>query len=760
MKSIVCRIGFALICMSLCAQIAFQDPDINAGNEVLFTISANIPGGQQYATLFLRNVESGAMEQLTFYPESIQSLSSGKILQLRNRFGTARFDASSETFSWIDEGRPFVHGGPILKGLLPDVAASPDGKWLVLVEPVTSARGRLVLYNADKSVRYVLADSIERGSIPVSWAPDSSVMVYALGGTLYFARPENFFSVSTVGQQFRIVGPGEISCISWFGPNRFLYARGRNVYRIQTPELFARSLYSSLIGVGELAGKLAVDFDPLSDRFSASPEGDAVIHARGNRTVQYFPLAGDDFARVSNQSQLPWLLLPGNTAWIMPVWTQAGVPLVFASSVYDGSSVIRGWRLADVTGSRIFSPLPMPEGAVSLEVSRTGSHIAFISKDALRIYSSSQWAEIALFREEPVVSIAWADEGRLFIGGTQTVRRWNFLTNTSDFFLLSSISRSGWDEKLSSIVCETVSLEKRTYAGNMKWLLTPSARMRPAQAVNTRWRLYLDSGKGFYANMLYVRSAGSPAGTRAIVTEPVVKATPAPVSSKTAQSPSSVFSHGSRTGLRQVALAFDAMDSIDGLASVLHVLSRYKLRSTFFINGEFIRRNPAAVNEIVKSGHQCASLFYTTWDLSGTQYRIDEDFIVRGLARNEDDFYNATGQELSLLWHAPFYVSSPLILSAGQSAGYRYVSPDISVGDWVTHELDVKVPGLYQDTSVIIENIIRKVSNGSIIPVRLGKGEGSRDDYLFNRIDLLISALLEEGFEIVPVDTLILNERK
>ena len=88
------------------------------------------------------------------------------------------------------------------------------------------------------------------------------------------------------------------------------------------------------------------------------------------------------------------------------------------------------------------------------------------------------------------------------------------------------------------------------------------------------------------------------------------------------------------------------MDSLDGLPAILETLNRYGIRATFFINGEFIRRHPAAVNEIVKAGHQCASLFFTTWDLSGTRYRIDEDFIVRGLSRTRMIFSTRRARSL------------------------------------------------------------------------------------------------------------------
>lgn len=765
MKSVVSRIVLCLLIIPMRAEISFHDPDINAKNEVLFSIQTDIPGSRSYRTLFMRGVDTGLTDQLTFYPEAIESLAGGRIMQIRNRFGTGRYDTTGGTFSWIEEKRPFALGGSIGLGMIPEVSVSPDGRWFVSVEPVTPARGRMILFDVQKSVRYVLADSVERGNVPVSWSPDSTVMVYSVSGTLYFARPESFFSVSSVDDKYRVLGSGSINCISWYGPARFLYVSGTSVYRIQTPELFARSLYSPLIGIGELAGKLSCGFEPASDSLCSSPDGSAILHARGNRCVQYAPLAGDDYIDMGISPQLPWLLLPGNTARIELVWTKEGFPVVFASSVEDGVPVMKAWRLSELSGGKFFARSPVPAGTTFFRITRDGSSIAFVTPTTLKVYSTASWKELAEYRDEQAVSVAWADDSNLFIGGYETIRRWNFRTGVSELLLVSSVTASGWDEQGITVIGETPRLGRLKYDGKMKWAQAGNTRIRPASSANQAWRLYVDSGKGYYSNMLFVRSAGSPAGTRPLVFEPegrvrapAVTAT-RPVALSKKDSPDAVFSHGSRTALRQVSLVFDAMDAMDGLPKILHVLARYNIRATFFINGEFIRRNPAAVNEIVKAGHQAASLFYTTWDLSGTQYRIDEDFVIRGLARNEDDFYNATGQELTLLWHAPYYVTSPTIMSAGGKAGYRYVAGDVSVPDWATAEQERLMPGIYRASAVLIEDIMRDTKPGSIIPVRIGRPEGTRSDYLYDKIEILVNALIEDGYGIVTVDTLIQGVR-
>jgi len=749
----------AIVAASAYSEVSFGEPDVNARNEVLFSVTAGVPGGESYRTLFLKKIDTGAMEQLTFFPETMESLADGSILQVRNRFGTCRYDASKGSFGWIYDAKPFRSGGKIGFGALQDMAASPDGHWLVSIEPVSPSRGRLVLYDVARDARCVLADSVDRGPVPVSWAPNSSIMVYSIDNVLYFSRPQAFFSVSSVDSSWRTLGPGGISAIGWYSDSRFLYASGTSIYRVQASELLARSIYSRLIGPGELAGKLPCEFNPSTDSFCASPDGSAGIFARCLRNAYYCPLVGDDYTLDSAPAQYPYILLPGNTAKIMCSWSADSGPMVFAESVEDGKKAFRAWKISSSDGGKAFVPAQMPTGVSSITPSRDGKLAAFSVGGKVSVYSTAAWKEIASFKDEKIVSLCWAGESALFLGGTSTVRQWDFKSGASSTLFLSSVSGFAWDEMGTSVIADAGAFGRFQWALSMKWTAASQARMRPTMAANDVWRLYLDSGKGYYTNMIYARSATSPGGTTALVAEPDTRLDGLAAQAEKSRGDARVFGHGSRSGYRQVALAFDAVDDLDGLPLILHTLDRYRVHATFFINGEFIRQHPAAVNEIVKAGHQTASLFFTSWDLSGTEFRIDKDFIVRGLSRNEDDFYDATGQELTLLWHAPYYVLSPDILAGGEASGYRYVSPDVSVPDWVSFDQGKALPGSYRDASQIIEDIMASKKPGSIIPIRVGKVAGGRKDYLWSKIDLLVNALMESGYEIVPVDTLIKNSR-
>jgi peptidoglycan/xylan/chitin deacetylase (PgdA/CDA1 family) len=220
-----------------------------------------------------------------------------------------------------------------------------------------------------------------------------------------------------------------------------------------------------------------------------------------------------------------------------------------------------------------------------------------------------------------------------------------------------------------------------------------------------------------------------------------------------------IFDHGSRTRRREVSLVFNAIDSSEGLIRILALLREYGIRATFFVNGEFIRRNPGALKEIAKSGHEVGSMFYANFNLTDTRYLVDAEFITRGLVRNHDDYYKATGKELSSIWHAPYYTVSTEFVEAATSIGYDYIGRDIDPLDWVSNRDGSALPGTYFSANDIVENVMKSKKPGSIIPVRIGIPEGGRDNYFFNEIDLLINGLIGEGYDIVPISTLIEHSR-
>jgi peptidoglycan/xylan/chitin deacetylase (PgdA/CDA1 family) len=220
-----------------------------------------------------------------------------------------------------------------------------------------------------------------------------------------------------------------------------------------------------------------------------------------------------------------------------------------------------------------------------------------------------------------------------------------------------------------------------------------------------------------------------------------------------------LFAHGSRIRRREVALVFDVVDSVEGLTSILETLEEYGIRATFFVNGEAVRRYPDAVREIAEAGHEVGSMFFTHFNMTDARFQVDGEFIKNGLARAEDEYHAVTGRELSLLWHAPYYFANSQIIAAGRELNYAYVSRDVDTLDWVTADPGKAASDIYFPAAELVERIVARKKPGSILPVLTGKPGGLREDYLFQKVDLLVDALLSLGYSVTTVSSLMEHAR-
>jgi peptidoglycan/xylan/chitin deacetylase (PgdA/CDA1 family) len=325
---------------------------------------------------------------------------------------------------------------------------------------------------------------------------------------------------------------------------------------------------------------------------------------------------------------------------------------------------------------------------------------------------------------------------------------------------LSSVERCGFEKNGNRILAESGDAWYAT-DGVLPWTETTPPVLKDISLASSSFRVYLEERRsGFFANMPMVRNLS---GTGTFPLFPVIGiARELPAGSGPSRVPggnseiAGVFVHGSRDS-KKVAVCFDLYDDDAGLDRALDVLSRAGLRASFFLNGEFIRRHPERAAEIAAAGHETASMFYAPLDLSDSRFRITREFIARGLARNEDEYHKATGRELSLIWHPPWYSLSPEIALHAAAAGYRTVGRDIDPGDWISGE-DARRIGMESvfaaDMIDGVMDSIEFLKGGSIIPVRLGLLPGGRNEYLFNKLELLFDAIIRAGYEIVPVSAL------
>jgi peptidoglycan/xylan/chitin deacetylase (PgdA/CDA1 family) len=751
----LCRALGVVLCLLAApcgAEISFSGLDLAQDNRLLFTANSSGGGNAAQSALLLAKLPGKDLSLLSVFPEKMELSGGGKTLLVHNAFGSHRLP--------VEGGLPrsfpgFSSFGGSGGGRVERSAASPDGRWLIYVEPSGPARGDLILLDGISGKKRTVSVDVDRPGrfAPALWDPDSRGFLYARKGRLYF------YTVTVQSEppdeRYRVIGDGTLASLRWGKDGVFYYVRGSSVYRLRGGELFARTLYSSFLDLGTLAGTIPFEFDPNFDRFWIAPDGLSMLFCKGGRTVFFYPLGTEGDAKTDFAS-LPFSMLPSSVSGVEVLWPTAGAATVLVRSSSKAAAAkdaaaknaasVSAYRLAIGSGGKAegsFETLGSPPGT-GAALSPDGKRILFWGMEGLYLYDYQSWEVLARLAAVPVYSALWLGNEELVVGGAERIERVRLSGNAAadrKLLCLASASRYGFEEITEGTAAPLAVRRILGFSGNAwyasdgesPWTRVESAAVREAGISSANYRVYLESRRGFFTNIPMVRNVSS------VGTFPLFE---------------SGIRAAAGTENRRVALCFDLYDDASGLPAALAALERFGIRATFFVNGEFIRRNPEAAKVLAESGHEVASMFFAPIDLSDVRYRIDKTFVERGLARNEDEYYRATGRELALLWHPPFYSLSKEIADTAAAAGYRSVTRGIDPRDWML-SADAKRLGLGElSAAEMIELVMDSVRGGEIIPIRLGVPEGGRPDYLFNNLEVLLDALLREGYEILPVSSL------
>ena len=156
------------------------------------------------------------------------------------------------------------------------------------------------------------------------------------------------------------------------------------------------------------------------------------------------------------------------------------------------------------------------------------------------------------------------------------------------------------------------------------------------------------------------------------------------------------------------ALTFDDGPHAQGTPAVLEVLAAERVRATFFLVGEQIRRNPALPREILDAGHQIA----LHCDRHRNLLRLGPRQVREDIARAEEAIGSSTGRAPEL-YRPPYGVLNAAALRLADSRGWRTLLWSQWGRDW--------------EARATAESIAAKVTEGA--------GEGSvlllhdADDY-------------------------------
>jgi peptidoglycan/xylan/chitin deacetylase (PgdA/CDA1 family) len=774
MKQSIATLALCLFLSSAAwAELEYKGLDLGKDDSLLFSAQTELPGDGSYDSLFVSDLGGAGTVQLTVFPELVSLVEGGSRLQVQNRFGLFRSDRSLSGLSPVAGYPAFARGSAVRQGRLLPCAASPDGAYVLSVVPTSPAYARLVLFDVEKGKETVVASKVgySIAELPARWSPDSRNFAYAKDGSIYYYSVDQLSGGRVLDEEYRRIGDGRIQCARWASDGSLFYLKGTALFRILPAEFFTQALYRGVAGMGVLAGKTPFPFDPNFDDFWVSRDASRIILCKGGRNLFLIYLDPDDFGSDPRVTALPYLFLQGDTTVRDVLWPSGGLVTVFTGSLRGNTRSSGAYRLSAPPDPALVGLAPAvkeldAKGALELVISPDETKVAVVTSSGVTVRSYADWSIKYQVKSTGALHALWVSEDKLVVAGSSLIETAVLSSGQKSLVSLSQVEKYGRSDdgffyaqagglpfRRPAISGEGVAKAAASAQATSGWAPVALFSTLSPQTSSPSYRVYLDAlAAGAYRNNLMVRSVKA-LGTRPLFPPPATGYAAFP--DRDELRASAAFDHGSRIRRRELALVIDAIDSAEGLVAALNVLKDYDVKATFFVNGEFVRQSPGAARLLASSGNEIGSMFFSAVDPTDARFKIDADYVRRGLARAEDEWFAATGKELSLLWHTPYYTVNTDIVAAGASMNYLYVGRDVDPMDWVTKADAARLPGAYLDAHRIVEKVVAQAKPGSIIPIRLGTMDGGRDDYLHRELALLIDDLIGQGYQIVPVSTLI-----
>lgn len=187
------------------------------------------------------------------------------------------------------------------------------------------------------------------------------------------------------------------------------------------------------------------------------------------------------------------------------------------------------------------------------------------------------------------------------------------------------------------------------------------------------------------------------------------------------------------TEKKQISLGINCAWDNEDIPELLQTLEEKQVKATFFILGQWSDKYPDSVKAIAQAGHEIGSHSDSHRDLDSlTREEITAE-VTGGISKLE----KITGQPVRLI-RPPSGAYNDLAIRTIHELGYLPIQWDADSLDW---------KGL--TAQEIVQRILDRADKGSITLLHSGA------EHTSEALPLLIDALKQEGYEIVPVGEMV-----
>ncbi|MCC8029161.1 MAG: polysaccharide deacetylase family protein [Lachnospiraceae bacterium] len=192
------------------------------------------------------------------------------------------------------------------------------------------------------------------------------------------------------------------------------------------------------------------------------------------------------------------------------------------------------------------------------------------------------------------------------------------------------------------------------------------------------------------------------------------------------------------TDEKKVAISFDAAWGNDDTRNILAVLAEHNVHATFFMTGGWVESYPDDVAAIYEAGHDLGNHSENHKNMS----QLSDEEIQEEILSVHEKVKELTGYEM-FLFRPPYGDYDNHVISNVNDCGYYAIQWSIDSLDWKDYGADD-----------IIDRVCNSdhLTGGAIILCHNGA------KYTAQALDLLLTNLEAQGYEIVPVSELIYTE--
>ena len=184
-----------------------------------------------------------------------------------------------------------------------------------------------------------------------------------------------------------------------------------------------------------------------------------------------------------------------------------------------------------------------------------------------------------------------------------------------------------------------------------------------------------------------------------------------------------------------VALSFDAAWGNEDTQTLIDILSRYDVHTTFFVVGDWVEKYPESVKALSEAGHEVMNHSSSHAHFSS----LSTEQITADIGACNDKIAAVTGAKPTL-FRCPYGEYDDHVIQAVESMGMTAVQWDVDSLDW---------KGI--SAQEIQQRVLKNVRSGSIILFH------NAAEHTPEALPGIIEALQADGYTIVPVSQILLQ---